>query len=132
MKEIKMKTLKDNWIPLFLGVVALLGLTVLIISGENLTERGGLGENCYPNDTCGKGLTCWRIRYDKVCEKEIRPVLDPDAQICYLYKKGDLNGNPLFPPEQARSECFASTNACLKSFTDMLKDYSNIVVRGCN
>ena len=114
------------------GVGALVTIIIvisiaLIGSGERLSARGGVGKACYPNDTCDKLLTCWQIRDSKVCEKEIRPVLDPNARVCYLYR---MSTDDDFT-QRARSECFQPQNACLKAFAETMREPMVKIVSGC-
>lgn len=101
-------------------------VTAIVIASEvseaGLSEFGKEGQPCYPNGTCDNPNTCWEVRDEWVCEKEIRPYYRSSMRNCYLYK------NTEGEPNQAA--CYNSDSECLKAFTTVM-DSDTIIVRGC-
>lgn len=97
--------------------------TIAILAWRGLTyapaldDRGGVGQQCYPNDTCRGGLTCYEIRERHQCEREIKPV----------FEEGVWDGG-----EGEQQRCFNTSNECLVSFARIAGDREIRVVRGCS
>lgn len=91
------------------------------IHGVGLETVGGQGQACYPNDTCDRGLTCFEIRDDRVCEREVRPVVSAGSKSCFEYstKEGELH-----------VPCFDSNDECLRSFGRVMQTEATIL-KGC-
>ena len=106
-------------IVLFVGTGFFVGTKA---QGETLAERGGVGESCYPNKTCDPALTCFKVRADLLCEKQITPVSAAGLQSCY-----SLNGDG-GPVER----CFQTATECLSNFARALGQPDVHVVAGCS
>ena len=88
--------------------------------GPGLYSRGGQGQECYPNDTCDKGLTCFAIRETHQCEMKVLPVKPEGSPVCYVLTGDDGK------EEQA---CFPKHSECITAFARNMG--SKPVVRGC-
>jgi hypothetical protein len=105
------------------GVIAAVvtaGMSTLI-SGESLDHRGGAGQACYPNSSCRKGLTCYRIRDDEQCELDVAPVFTEDRPSCFV----------LGTPEGPKQECYKTPGECTVAFARRLPS-AGPVLSGCS
>lgn len=97
----------------FDGAKVILVLTVAMILGgmtwktfgygEPLEDRGGVGDVCYPNDSCNKGLTCFAIRDHHQCEMSIKPVFTDGLPSCFITR--NLMGEEQQFCEPTQDEC---------------------------
>jgi hypothetical protein len=97
----------------FNGAAVILTLTVTMILGgltwktfgygEPLDGRGGVGDVCYPNDSCDTGLTCFAIRERHQCEMNVQPVFTEGLPSCFLTR--NLLGEEIQYCEPTQDEC---------------------------
>lgn len=66
----------DFWSMILGAITALViaGVVADACGSRAVTEFGGEGEACYPNDSCDPELFCYRIADDTRCEKSINRV----------------------------------------------------------
>ena len=106
---------RSQFLLAFLSVASV-GATLFACRPEALEDRGGIGETCYPNETCDEALTCWAIRDDRVCEAEIKPV-GKGATSCFTTRTDE-------------ELCFATQEQCLTAFSRRLATTAD-VAKGC-
>jgi len=98
-------------------------LCVLLLSACAEDVTGTSGNLCYNNETCDQPNTCFRIKDEKLCYLEVKPVVLGTAKMCYTFSTGDA-----IPTEQTK--CFDNFDECLTSFAETLNK-PGTVVRGC-
>ena len=100
----------------------------IVITGDDaaLNDFGGMGQGCYPNDTCDKPLTCYRIRNERQCEQEIKAVTE-DGRMCYTTHGS--HDDRLTEAEPVK-HCFVSEAECQADMQKAIQSNSRLA-QGC-
>lgn len=117
---------------MFMGIAAafLTGAVFILLLGAIhfhdsvlLRDVGAEGEACYPNGTCMSSLTCFEVREEQMCLRDVKTVLPPGAGFCFEYT--DKDG-------EFHAPCLKNRNECLRSFGQVLQSDAAEIKRGCH
>lgn len=89
--------------------------------GKRLDDFGGEGQSCYPNKTCDAPNTCFAIRKEYVCERQVTPALILTADSCFVFQ--DEQGT--------HQSCHKSLSECTLHFAATVETKVNII-KGCS
>ncbi len=111
------------WVCSFIAVVSIIAMVAKKLDEAPSVDRfGGLGEPCYPNDTCAADLACFKILTDHTCLRDAQPVINSNAKQCYNFTDKD---------KQEFTPCFVTGKECLSSFSRIMQDNTNTILRAC-
>lgn len=90
--------------------------------GPRVSDVGSAGQACYPNKTCNSVNTCFRIRQNFVCEKEIQPAIFAQNEHCFQVQ--DSGGK--------HRECFKTIHDCVLNLSTTMRETNVDVIKGCD
>ena len=115
-------------LSIFFGAIAAIAALLAIGAGLNkihsgpaLDEFGREGGACYPNKTCDAPNTCFAIRKQLVCERQVTPALVLTADSCFTFQ--DEQGT--------HQSCHKSLSECTLHFAATVETKVTII-RGCS